>query len=413
MFDFIQQPLPSDVESEVEGSGMQLQAVSKEDLYRYYCTMQSRSEKYKAKFRQVMFAYKDVERERDKLKKTLTDSQDKAFRRISELKEQTELDRLAKQHVEDNYQLMLQEKDELLKVLNTQVAASQQRSQQLQQNNSSTLSKASASGDASEEVLDANALKQKVKNIRGVSTIHRLSVQVQRLESLLSKCKETMKVQKDRQKAMTVDKQALANTLSLTQEELQKSKEAHEVSMGKVQSQMNEARRLIENLEQEKAMSVAQAKQQAHSAMVETEAALQSARQALASVTSEKDQLQERLTQLERKAQEQLTKSREIIKRLQDEKRSLQQEMEEKLQSSERSIEEDKEEMIQEALTLEKQKMQEEMKAEFEERIEDMATEHQSHLKQVMKEYNVQLEEKEREFQEALNQSLGELLLFS
>lgn len=48
--------------------------------------------------------------------------------------------------------------------------------------------------------------------------------QVQRLETLLSKCKETMQVNKERQKTMLADKQALASTLSLTQEELQKSK---------------------------------------------------------------------------------------------------------------------------------------------------------------------------------------------
>ena len=46
--------------------------------------------------------------------------------------------------------------------------------------------------------------------------------------------------------------------------------------------------------------------------------------------------------------QEQLNKSREIIRRLQEEKRSIQEEMERRLESSERSIEEDKEEMIQE-----------------------------------------------------------------
>ena len=51
----------------------------------------------------------------------LTTSQDKAFRRISELKEQIQLDQLAKQHLEDNYRLMMEEKDELLKVLQTQV----------------------------------------------------------------------------------------------------------------------------------------------------------------------------------------------------------------------------------------------------------------------------------------------------
>lgn len=53
--------------------------------------------------------------------KTLTDSQDKAFRRISELKEQSELDKMAKQHVEDNYMMIMEEKNEQIKVLKTQV----------------------------------------------------------------------------------------------------------------------------------------------------------------------------------------------------------------------------------------------------------------------------------------------------
>ena len=48
--------------------------------------------------------------------------QDKAFRRISELKDQIDLDQLVKRDVEKNYTLMLEEKDELVKVLKTQVS---------------------------------------------------------------------------------------------------------------------------------------------------------------------------------------------------------------------------------------------------------------------------------------------------
>jgi len=54
-------------------------------------------------------------------KDTMTKSQDKAFRRISELKEQIQLDQLAKFDLEQNYMLMLEEKDEVVKVLRTQV----------------------------------------------------------------------------------------------------------------------------------------------------------------------------------------------------------------------------------------------------------------------------------------------------
>ena len=43
------------------------------------------------------------------------------MRRISELKEQSQLDYQAKKDLENNYQVMLDEKDELIQVLRTQV----------------------------------------------------------------------------------------------------------------------------------------------------------------------------------------------------------------------------------------------------------------------------------------------------
>jgi len=55
------------------------------------------------------------------LQTTLAQSQDKSLRRISELKEQTQLDYQAKKDLENNYQLMLDEKDEVIQVLRTQV----------------------------------------------------------------------------------------------------------------------------------------------------------------------------------------------------------------------------------------------------------------------------------------------------
>ena len=62
--------LPSDAEScsEVEDTGPTLNTVSKEDLYRHFLKMQRRSERYKGKFGQVVSAYKELEKERDKLK---------------------------------------------------------------------------------------------------------------------------------------------------------------------------------------------------------------------------------------------------------------------------------------------------------------------------------------------------------
>ena len=70
---------------------------------------------------QLVTHYKDMLAEREKLKTTLTQSQDRAFRRMSELREQIQLDQLAKKDLEDNYRLMLEERDEFTKVLQMQV----------------------------------------------------------------------------------------------------------------------------------------------------------------------------------------------------------------------------------------------------------------------------------------------------
>lgn len=54
-------------------------------------------------------------------KLTMAQCQDRAFRRMSELREQIHLDQLAKRDLEENYRLLLDEKDEYMKVLQMQV----------------------------------------------------------------------------------------------------------------------------------------------------------------------------------------------------------------------------------------------------------------------------------------------------
>jgi len=52
---------------------------------------------------------------------TLAQSQDKAFQRIAELREQIQLDHIAKVDIENNYRTLLEDKDEIVKVVKTQV----------------------------------------------------------------------------------------------------------------------------------------------------------------------------------------------------------------------------------------------------------------------------------------------------
>lgn len=70
---------------------------------------------------QVFTAFNQAESERAKLSELLTQSQDKSFRRISELKEQSELERKSKQHLETSLQSTLEEKDTEISTLKTKV----------------------------------------------------------------------------------------------------------------------------------------------------------------------------------------------------------------------------------------------------------------------------------------------------
>ena len=98
-----------------------MELVSREDLMRFYKKMQLKNQKYTGRYSQVVAAYKDLEKERDRLKEVLAKCQDKSFQRINELKEQLGLKDMAMNDVEVNYTMMLQEKDEFIKVLQMQV----------------------------------------------------------------------------------------------------------------------------------------------------------------------------------------------------------------------------------------------------------------------------------------------------
>ena len=51
----------------------------------------------------------------------MSQSQDKAFQRMAELREQIQLNHVAKLDIENNYRMLLDDKDEMIKVLKTQV----------------------------------------------------------------------------------------------------------------------------------------------------------------------------------------------------------------------------------------------------------------------------------------------------
>lgn len=116
---------PSDIESEYESEtgsgGKNLDNISKEQLLELCHRLKARGVKYREKWSEVVKVYRDTMAERDKLKTVLTETQDKAIRRINELKEQCNLEQEAKRHLEENLQLSIEEKEEQIKALQTKL----------------------------------------------------------------------------------------------------------------------------------------------------------------------------------------------------------------------------------------------------------------------------------------------------
>lgn len=148
-------PAPSDLDStagsewEDASSSAHLSAISKEQLLQMLQKMRLRYHKYKGRYADVARAYGDLENENKKVKNIMQQTQvssfsafpwfptsndytilnlvtvtlqDKALRRISELKEQCHLEQSAKRHLEEELRSDLEEKEHVITALQTKVS---------------------------------------------------------------------------------------------------------------------------------------------------------------------------------------------------------------------------------------------------------------------------------------------------
>ncbi len=152
--------------------------------------------------------------------------QDKALRRISELKEQCSLEQKAKRHLEEELRSDLEEKQHIIEALQTKVTL-------LKSGGKNVIDDAEG-GEATENSLDqpsgengGDVIKRdadKVSNLEGsffsfigIRYLKReifLSEKIRRLEGLLTKCKESIKANKQKTTALTDVKESLAKQVS-------------------------------------------------------------------------------------------------------------------------------------------------------------------------------------------------------
>ncbi|XP_029850722.2 golgin subfamily A member 4 isoform X3 [Ixodes scapularis] len=368
----------SDIESEVEEAhqGIDLDAVSKEQLFAAFQKTHARVHKYKGKYAEVVKAYRALDSEKEKIKKILTESQDKALRRIGELREQAQLEQQAKAHLEENLRCILEEKEEMIKVLETKVnllKAGVNATDRVE-----NIPDVAVSGGggllSSPTARDEDAAHYKEK--------------VRRLEALISKCKDTIKNNRERTTQLIQEKDSLTKALELRTTELQQVQEKEAEVQAGLRNELLSLREEAEESkrrQEETAMAMAETKRNMHEELELKETLLAQAQGALQSTQDAAEALR---TQLEESRAALAQKEREH-----EESRSS---LEQQLTSLERTLEEERKTSLQElsrgkaaALSL--------MKQECEKKIQ--AAEHNwvQKLEASEKEYHRRISEKENE----------------
>ncbi|CAG9767892.1 unnamed protein product [Ceutorhynchus assimilis] len=111
----------SELEDNVSQSSSQLGHISKEQVYSAFKKSQLRYHKYRGRYTDLARHYKELERENAKMKSVLVETQDRAFRRVAELKEQCGLEQKAKAHLEGALRDELDEKQMKIESLQTKI----------------------------------------------------------------------------------------------------------------------------------------------------------------------------------------------------------------------------------------------------------------------------------------------------
>ncbi|QQP31374.1 Uncharacterized protein FKW44_024957, partial [Caligus rogercresseyi] len=111
----------TEVESSI-ASEASSSVLSKEHLASLLGRSRAKSAKYKSRYGALANAFKDLRSENAKMATVMQQTQDKALRRISELREQASLSQKAKQHLEEELRGDMEEKEHIIKALETKVA---------------------------------------------------------------------------------------------------------------------------------------------------------------------------------------------------------------------------------------------------------------------------------------------------
>ncbi|XP_075233330.1 golgin subfamily A member Golgin-245 isoform X2 [Lycorma delicatula] len=273
--------LQSDLESasEIEDTALslQLERISKENLYDAYRKLRVRYNKYKGRFVDLAEHYRRLEKENIKCKNVLSETQDKALRRISELREQCNLEQEAKAHLEEALRSDLEEKDHLIATLNTKIELLK-------------------SGNETEECLEVLSKDTTISdNEPNVQLLTKHTEKVKSLEALLVKCKTNIT-----EKTELIGRQ-MKEIESLKDEnsKIMKSMTGDlDIARSEIDSLKNKVETLKNN-EEEAALSLAENKLSVHQELEKRDEQIKKLEVNIEDINKEKDDLNYKVKQLE------------------------------------------------------------------------------------------------------------------
>ncbi|KAG5312308.1 GOGA4 protein, partial [Acromyrmex insinuator] len=270
-----------------------LDRVTKDQLYSAYKKVQTKYHKYRGRYTDLATHYRELDRVKSRLESVLVETQDKVLRRITDLKEQCQLEQQAKAHLEDVLRNDIEEKDHIINTLNTKIKLLQSSGPIL---DNSVLEEAQPKESSKGNLIDlANESSNDETNALSVENTQ-LKDKLKKLESLVLKYKESLK--RNKEKFLDVMKEK--NTLENDHEAL-KNSTAERISV--TESELSAARIQIEKLteqidtlhkrEEESAISLAENKLSVHRELEEKEEQIKQLRIDLKYVTEDKENLNE------------------------------------------------------------------------------------------------------------------------
>lgn len=247
-----------------------LDKVTKDQLYSAYRKVQAKYQKYRGRYTDLATHYRELDRVKSRLESVLVETQDKVLRRITDLKEQCQLEQQAKAHLEEALRNDIEEKDHIINTLNTKV--------KLLQTSGPTLDN-SVSEEGKENSKDnlidlTNEPSNEDENNALSAENTQLKDKLKKLENLVLKYKESLKRNKEKFTEVMKEKNTLENDYTALKNSTAEEIDAIEAELSTAHTAIEKLTEQVDILlkrEEESAISLAENKLSVHRELEEKE----------------------------------------------------------------------------------------------------------------------------------------------